>query len=111
MAKRAALQPGWFITPADRAMLQGIIPEPKLNMVTYGAKPLVHHYSWVRSREEMLQKVKSWGHNQDRNWVKLVEDHFALSESKRGGAGFRDFVHGYAYRTVRPYISLTDAAA
>ena len=32
-------------------------------------KPLVHHYSWVRTKEEMLRKVKSWGHSGDTSWV------------------------------------------
>lgn len=39
--------------------------------------PLAHHYSWVRTKEEMLRKVKSWGHNKDRDWESLVEEEFS----------------------------------
>jgi hypothetical protein len=106
LAKRKALNPGWLVTPADRAALLGVMPDPKLENVTYGDRPMVHHYSWVRSREEMLRKVRAWGHNRDRNWVQLVEDYFAKPESERSGPGFRDFVHGYTYETVTPYISI-----
>jgi len=108
MVKRAVLQPGWLVTPADRGILKAIIPDPKLSTVTYGDKPMVHHYSWVRSKEEMLQKVKSWGHNKDRDWTKLVEEHFARPESEQSGEGFSDFVHGYSYTKVIPYISMED---
>jgi hypothetical protein len=55
---------------------------------------LCHHYSWVRSKEEMLKKVKSWGHRSDRDWVSLVEQEF--SQPFQG----TDFVHGYDYITV-----------
>lgn len=39
--------------------------------------PLAHHYSWVRTKEEMLKKVQSWGHNQDKDWISLVEEEFS----------------------------------
>jgi hypothetical protein len=70
-------------------------------------RPLVHHYSWVRTREQMLRKVRAWGHNRDRDWEKLVAEHFARPESERIGPRFRDFIHGYSYETVTPYIALT----
>jgi len=28
-------------------------------------EPLAHHYSWVRTKKEMLKKVTSWGHKND----------------------------------------------
>lgn len=40
-------------------------------------KCMFHHYSWVRNKEEMLQKVKAWSHNKDRDWVPLVEEEFS----------------------------------
>lgn len=40
-------------------------------------KPMVHHYSWVRTKDEMIQKVKSWGHNEDRDWISLIEEEFS----------------------------------
>ena len=57
--------------------------------------PIIHHYSWVRTKEEMLNKVKSWGHNQDNiNWVSLVEQEFTHPFNGT------DFVHNYGYDTV-----------
>lgn len=45
--------------------------------VTIDNKPIIHHYSWVRTKEEMLKKVKAWGHNMDKDWVFLVEEEFS----------------------------------
>lgn len=33
--------------------------------------PMVHHYSWVRTKEEFLKKVQSWGHKFDHDWLQL----------------------------------------
>ena len=57
-------------------------------------KIMCHHYSWVRTKEEMLQKVVSWGHNQDKDWVSLIEQEF--SHDFNG----TDFVHNYQYDII-----------
>lgn len=56
--------------------------------------PIMHHYSWVRTKEEMLQKVASWGHRHDRDWASQIQEEF-----KRDFNG-TDFVHNYSYVTV-----------
>jgi hypothetical protein len=62
--------------------------------------PMVHHYSWVRTKEEMLKKVGSWGHQKDKDWAQLVHREFA--SDFRG----RDFVHGYEFNDVKPFIEM-----
>lgn len=57
-------------------------------------KPLVHHYSWVRTKEEMIRKVNSWGHKNDKNWVQHIEEEFSRPFNGT------DFVHGYQYKIV-----------
>ena len=56
--------------------------------------PMMHHYSWVRSKQDMLKKVRNWGHQKDKNWVELVEEEFTRPFNGT------DFVHGYQYRIV-----------
>lgn len=56
--------------------------------------PMFHHYSWVRTKAQMLRKVSTWGHRDDRNWVALVEEEFSRPFNGR------DFVNGYSFRTV-----------
>lgn len=74
-------------------------------------KVVMHHYSWVRDREQMLKKVKNWGHKDDnadtawyfnskKTWVELVEEEF-----NRDFNG-TDFVHGYEYKVVENKFNL-----
>lgn len=46
-------------------------------------KPLVHHYSWVRTKEEALQKGRTWGHSNEADWDTLIEDAFQLKNIDR----------------------------
>ena len=65
--------------------------------------PMVHHFSWVRNKALMLQKVRAWGHNSDtehpRDWVREVEAEW------QGPFKGVDFVNGHTYRTLpTPWI-------
>lgn len=55
---------------------------------------LLHHYSWVRSKEQMLKKVQNWGHKDDKAWSQLVEEEFSREFNST------DFVHNYNYEIV-----------
>jgi hypothetical protein len=61
---------------------------------TFNGQIMCHHYSWVRSKEEMLKKVVSWAHSTDKNWVDLVNEEFTRPFNGT------DFVHGYQYDTL-----------
>ncbi len=63
--------------------------------------PMFHHYSWVRTKDEMLKKVRSWGHSKDRNWEALVEEEFS-----REFSGI-DFVHGYQFSSCEPLFGVS----
>lgn len=65
--------------------------------------PMIHHYSWVRTKEEMLRKVKSWSHHEDRNWSELVEKEFERDFDVKND---KCFVHDYNYIEVAPYITI-----
>lgn len=54
----------------------------------------VHHYSWVRTKPELIQKVRTWGHRYDREWLELIEKEFS-----QPFAG-TDRIHGFGYETV-----------
>jgi len=79
----------------ERNALYDLCFEPKKRMV-FGSdeKPLFHHFSWVRSEEEMLKKTKSWGHRNDRNWERLIRQEFSAPFS-----GI-DFIHGYQFNRL-----------
>ena len=64
-------------------------------------RPMLHHYSWVRTREAMLRKVAAWGHRSDReDWAELVEREF--SGPFRG----TDFLKGLTYERVPNHFGI-----
>ncbi|NBS71447.1 hypothetical protein EBT31_21430 [bacterium] len=63
-------------------------------------RPMFHHFSWVRSKQAMLAKVQNWGHRDDKDWKRLIEDAW---EKPFDGT---DFVHGYDYVTVENVFSI-----
>lgn len=76
------------------------VGQKKLRMVGRES-PIIHHYSWVRTKEEMLKKVANWGHASDRsNWVDLINREF--SQDFTG----TDFVHGYTFKSVPNYFNI-----
>lgn len=64
--------------------------------VRYNNTPFLHHFSWVRSKEEMIDKTESWGHKDDKDWRSLIEEEFSREFNGT------DFVHGYEYDIVEP---------
>lgn len=78
----------------EREQLHEYLNLPKRRMVLVDDKPLIHHYSWVRTKEQMLQKVKAWGHSNDKDWVSLIEEEFARPFN--GSC----FVNNYKFNTL-----------
>ena len=100
-AQRRALEPHLLLRQEERDAIYDSLPGPKRRMVVGpDGNPMFHHYSWVRTQEEMLKKVQAWGHKKDRDWAALVQQEFA--------SPFRgtDFVHGYNYKTVKPLFDI-----
>lgn len=101
LAQRRALTSWLLLDEREREAIYDFLPGPKRRNVTASdGKPMFHHFSWVRTKEEMLKKVRSWGHRKDRSWESQVEEEFS--------APFRgtDFVHGYKYNVVEPQFDI-----
>lgn len=59
---------------------------------------MFHHFSWVRTKYDMIRKVTSWGHCADRtDWVDKVTQEF---ERQFDPEYDTDFVHNYSYTRV-----------
>lgn len=67
--------------------------------VMHDDQPMIHHYSWVRTKEQMLRKVKSWSHTHERDWASLVEEEF--SRDFNGTC----FVKTYEFEKVEAYFN------
>lgn len=98
MTRRSALKAPHVFSDSERHALA--LPDCCFNVLTPDDTPAIHHYSWVRTKEEMLAKVMNWGHAKDRDWKSLVEKEF---ESTFNGV---DFVHGYTFNTVDPFVAI-----
>jgi hypothetical protein len=62
--------------------------------------PMIHHYSWVRTKEQMLKKVNSWGHKTDTDWISLIEEEFSRTFNGKC------FVNNYEFETVENKYNL-----
>jgi len=94
LADMSQLSKEMFFTRYERWIFNPYPTIPTKFYCTLNDQTMFHHYSWVRTKEEMLTKVKSWAHSGDRNWTQLVENEF---EHEFIG---KDFVHGYSYNKV-----------
>lgn len=101
LAHKRAITPSMLLHRDERdAIYHSISGQKQRKMVGVDGNPMFHHYSWVRTREEMLRKVKSWGHKSDRNWEVLVKKEF---DQPFQGV---DFVHQYRFKTVSPFFEV-----
>lgn len=101
LARKSAIEERILLHGEERDALYRFLPHPKKrNVLGLDNKPMIHHYSWVRTREEMLKKVRTWGHKKDCDWEALVEKEY------REPFSGTDFIHGYRYKVVKPFFSL-----
>lgn len=96
MVKKTSIEPELILDPLERKGLFTSVVGKKIEDV-YGLDglPLFHHYSWVKTKEELLSKI-TWGHHQDKDWKALLEEEF--SRPFQG----RDVIWNQAYDEVEP---------
>jgi tetratricopeptide (TPR) repeat protein len=56
--------------------------------------PLIHHFSWVRTQDILLRKIKSWGHADD------IKNHDEYVDRIFMNKNINDIAHRYSYRYV-----------
>ena len=81
----------------------------ELYNVKWFGVPMLHHFSWCRTKEEMLRKAELFGHGDGavwsqttqlkdgapkKDWKTLIEEEFS------GDFSGTDFIHGYDYDIV-----------
>lgn len=68
-------------------------------MANYQNNVLGHHYSWAGTKDMLMRKVSSWGHNQDNvNWKAMIEDEF--SHEFDYTCPFKN----YTFTKIKPYV-------
>jgi hypothetical protein len=74
---------------------EALVSNPLREVKDLDGKVFFDHLSWVREKDILMQKVSTWGHRNDKDWIPLVNK--ALSEDPLTTA---DFVHGYEYDII-----------
>jgi len=102
LAQRRTLSPAILLHKSERDAIYDCLPGPKRRAVTgLDGLPMFHHFSWVRTKEEMQNKVRAWSHRDDRDWETLVEKEFS------GPFSGTDFIHGYSFRECLPLFQIS----
>jgi len=60
-------------------------------------KPMIHHYSWVRTKEGIAKKLKTWAHRDDIFKNANIE---SIIDFMYKNEDVNDFVHNYTYNKV-----------
>ncbi len=101
MVRKQTLEPNILLKQEERDAIYDLLPYSKRRKVTgTDGAPMFHHFSWVRTKDEMLKKVRAWGHKKDRDWEALVHKEFSAPFSGK------DFVHGYDYKKVEALFDI-----
>lgn len=101
LVKKDLLEGSMMMTERERIGIYDEILGHKMKSTPGSdSKPLFHHYSWVRTKEQLMRKVVSWSHHWERDWTAHVEEEF--SHDFNG----TDFVHGYTFIEVTPHVSI-----
>lgn len=101
VCKRSGLTAGQFFEDPGKEREMFFDGKGSQRMIlALDGQPMVHHFSWVRSKAGMLKKVRAWGHNDDpKHWQKMVEAEFSHPFTGK------DFINGHTYRTLaKPWI-------
>ena len=63
-------------------------------VVGHDGLPMIHHFSWVRTQDILLRKIKSWGHADD------IKNHEEYVDRIFMNKNINDIAHRYSYRYV-----------
>jgi hypothetical protein len=80
MVRQETLDISKMIHPNERQRIFNISPNPKTALFDGDGTPFVHHYSWVRTKEECSRKIQTWGHRLDQDWNPVIRNLFENPE-------------------------------
>lgn len=84
-----------ILDPQERFGLFQKIQGTKATGMCFQKNPIFHHYSWVKPQKEILKKVQTWGHREQRDWISLVDEFTKPFQGK-------DPLWGFDYDRVTP---------
>lgn len=68
------------------------------NFYIYNGRPFIHHYTSVRTYEEMVTKFTNWSHNSDRDdWLDVLEKNHKIINNR---------IYGHKFKIVKNKFNL-----
>ena len=93
-----------FLNEFERTVFYKFIPKDYCMMnIKYDNKCLFHHYSWVRTLEEMKSKVLNWGHSDDHLFVEIEYNNGYPKEKDRKVMMNYMYANYYAHKFIDEY--------
>lgn len=75
LVRRSSLSPLKILSAQERfGLFAGLAGPKRLQIMGLDGNPMIHHYSWVRPRQEALKKATTWGKRHQCNWKKWLEE-------------------------------------
>jgi len=90
LVRRLHLEDDLLLNQDERMGMFHRVKGKKIQSWKRGNKPIVHHYSFVRTEEELRCKIRRWGHHWERDWPSLLQEE-------------GDVVRGYSYEKADPF--------
>lgn len=98
ITRKDQLNESLIVNPYERYGIFMKMPGAKKSgILSDEGNPMFHHYSWVKSKEEALNKAKRWGHQKAKEWEKEIERFFS-------GPKERDFIFQKKLQMVDPFF-------
>lgn len=99
LVKKRSLTPELLLDEDERmGMFLRLQGQKERLVLGIDGKPMAHHFSWVKTKEEMVQKTGSWSHHWERKWKDLIDEEFSRDFNGT------DFVRKYKYQKIRPIM-------
>ena len=74
LVKKEMLSPEMLFHSFERPGFFNSFTGAKKTVLGLDGKPMIHHYNWVRSDAELKKKVVTWGHQEEQDWLTLIEE-------------------------------------
>ena len=100
LVKKALLTPNMIFNPRERYGIQKALPGKQVIGATHDDLPLIHHYSWVKTKNEIETKTRTWGHRDDAPWKTMLDQEYARPLKEQSPS----FIFSEPTTTVEPFF-------
>lgn len=99
LVKKSKLSKNLILNPDERSGLFENLEGNKLyDTLSLSKTPMIHHYGWSRTKDELLKKTQCWGHHFEKDWKNLIEKEYSQDFSGK------DFWSQSRYRILKAPI-------